>query len=332
MENLIKSQKALNRETARKLLFVIFGAVLLWNVGTRLSLIVRANDIAQENNGLVPSAMKAMESEFINVKLPLEMNKEVEYWMHHFSTLKREAFLEQLSRAGLYSEMIRTKLIEYQMPEELLYLAQIESGYMTRARSVSSASGVWQFMGPTARQYGLRIDGYVDERRDPVRATDAAVNYLRELYERYESWYLAAAAYNAGPTRVSRLLRQHTDGRVGDENLYWEIIDHLPKETAQYVPKLLAVTYLAKYGQISGVSESTPYVYDDVWTPGGIILSDLAQRLGMPSSLIEDLNPHLIRGITPPGEIYLLRVPVGSSTKVVSVVGFPERIVHLADD
>jgi membrane-bound lytic murein transglycosylase D len=252
--------------------------------------------------------------------------------MNHFSTLNREAFLEQLARAGLYREMIRTKLIEQGMPKELLYLAHIESGYVANARSGSSAYGVWQFMGPTARQYGLRMDFFVDERRDPVQATDAALSYLKELHERYGSWYLAAAAYNAGPTRVSQLLRKYTDGRMGDENLYWEIIDHLPKETAQYVPKLLAVTYLAEYGQVFDGSGMKPYVYDVVWVPGGTSLPVLTERLGMRESELKGLNPHLIRGMTPPGEIYPLRVPVGSSTTFASEVGLSNRRVRLADD
>ena len=326
------SPKTFNNRIVKNFLIGVFGAVLMWNVGIRAGQIVGGIGNSEKKNQVVPSVMKAMESDFVTVKLPMEVNKKVEYWMNHFSTLNKEAFLEQLSRAGLYSEMIRTKLIEYEMPEELLYLAQIESGYVTKAQSVSSASGVWQFMGPTARQYGLRMDAYVDERRDPVRATDAAIYYLKELYERYGSWYLAAAAYNAGPSRVSRLLRQHTDGRVGDEDLYWEIIDHLPKETAQYVPKLLAVTYLAKYGKGFEVSELEPYAYDIVWMPGGTLLSGLAQRLGVFNAEGEDLNPHLIRGMTPPGEIYPLRVPLGTSAEVVSVVGFPSRQVRLADD
>ena len=330
-ENLM-NPKTRNHRMVKKFLIGIFGAVLMWNVGTKLGQIVREAGNVQESSRVIPSAMKAMEREFVNVKLPMEVNEEVEYWMNHFLTLNREEFLEQLSRSGLYSEMIRTKLTEYEMPEELLYLAQIESGYVTKARSVSSASGVWQFMGPTARQYGLRMDSYVDERRDPVRATDAAIYYLKELHERYGSWYLAAAAYNAGPSRVSSLLRQHTDGRVGDEGLYWEIIDHLPKETAQYVPKLLAVTYLAKYGNGFEVSEKEPYVYDVVWVPGGTLLSDLAQKLGILSSEVEDLNPHLIRRMTPPGEVYPLRVSLGTSAEVVSVVGLPGRRVRLADD
>ena len=242
-------EKFHNRKS-KAILKAIAGAILLWYFGMGLNQIVISYYEGIRGSQAVPKAMAAMEREFVEVELPLEVNKEVEYWMNHFSTLNREEFLEQLSRAGLYREMIRTKLIEQGMPKELLYLAQIESGYVANARSGSSAYGVWQFMGPTARQYGLRMDFYVDERRDPVQATDAALSYLKELHERYGSWYLAAAAYNAGPTRVSQLLRKYTDGRMGDENLYWEIIDHLPKETAQYVPKLLAVTYLAEYGQV----------------------------------------------------------------------------------
>jgi len=317
---------------AKQLLIVAVCAVLIWNIGMKISQTVLSQNQSLAVEQAIPKAMAAMEIELTDVKLPLEVNTKVEYWMNHFSTLKKEEFLEQLSRAGLYSDMIRTKLIEQRMPEELLYLAQIESGYLTTARSGSSAYGVWQFTGPTARQYGLRMDAYVDERRDPVRATDAAINYLKELHERYGSWYLAAAAYNAGPTRVSMLLRKHADGRVGEEGLYWEIIDHLPKETAQYVPKLLAVTYLAKYSQIFDVLGMQPYVYDLIWVPGGTSLPGLAERLGMFDSELKGLNPHLIRGTTPPGEIYPLRVPVGSLTDVSTVVGFPNRRMRLADD
>ena len=324
-------EKFHNRKS-KAILKAIAGAILLWYFGMGLNQIVISYYEGIRGSQAVPKAMAAMEREFVEVELPLEVDKEVEYWMNHFSTLNREEFLEQLSRAGLYREMIRTKLIEQGMPKELLYLAQIESGYVANARSGSSAYGVWQFMGPTARQYGLRMDFYVDERRDAVQATDAALSYLKELHERYGSWYLAAAAYNAGPTRVSQLLRKYTDGRMGDENLYWEIIDHLPKETAQYVPKLLAVTYLAEYGQVFDVSGMKPYVYDVVWVPGGTSLPALTERLGMHESELKGLNPHLIRGMTPLGEIYPLRVPVGSSTTFASEVGLSNRRARLADD
>ena len=216
---------------------------------------------------VVPTALAEMGRDLAEAQLPIEVNDRVEQWMVRFSTSDKPEFERTLSRAGLYSDMIRGKLRARGMPEELVYLAMIESGFLTHARSHVSATGMWQFMDPTARAYGLRIDAYVDERRDPVKATDAALDYLSDLYQQYGSWYLAAAAYNAGPTRVSLAVARHSGrragdeslydgqagdeslfgGRAGDQSLYWEIVDHLPKETAQYVPKLLAATYLARY-------------------------------------------------------------------------------------
>ena len=214
---------------------------------------------------VVPTALADMGRDLAEAQLPIEVNQRVEQWMVRFSTSDRLEFEQTLSRAGLYSDMIRGKLRARAMPEELVYLAMIESGFLTHARSNVSATGMWQFMDPTARAYGLRIDAYVDERRDPVKATDAALDYLSDLYQRYGSWYLAAAAYNAGPTRVSLAVARHSGGwAAGDENLYWEIVDHLPKETAQYVPKLLAATYLARYAARFDldVTLADPYVYD----------------------------------------------------------------------
>ena len=196
-------------------------------------------------SAVVSSALADMGRELADAQLPIELNERVEHWMLRFSTWDKPEFEQTLSRAGLYSDMIRGKLRARGMPEELVYLAMIESGFLTNARSHVLATGMWQFMDPTARAYGLHIDRYVDERRDPVRATDAALQYLSDLYQQYGSWYLAAAAYNAGPTRVSLALARRSgvqagdenlDGE-GDENLYWEIVDHLPKETAQYVPE-----------------------------------------------------------------------------------------------
>ena len=209
------------------------------------------------------------------------------------------------------------------MPEDLLYLAMIESGFSPAATSRVSASGVWQFMGPTAREYGLEITRYVDERRDPVKATDAALDYLEDLYQRYDSWYLAAAAYNAGPGRVSRVLRRHAEGRYGDEQIYWEIITHLPRETREYVPKILAATILARDAEAYGfrVEAAEPYHFERVWVPGATRLSLVAEALGLPAARIRELNPHLIRGMTPPGGSFPLRVPRGRSPEVVAALG-----------
>jgi membrane-bound lytic murein transglycosylase D len=269
-----------------------------------------------------------------DAQLPIEVNERVEQWMVRFSTLDRAEFERTLSRAGLYSEMIRGKLRDRGMPEELVYLAMIESGFHTHARSRVSATGMWQFMDPTARAYGLRIDAYVDERRDPVKATDAALEYLSDLYQQYGSWYLAAAAYNAGPTRVSLAVARHSDGRAGDESLYWEIVDHLPKETAQYVPKLLAATYLARYAARYDleVTLADPYVYDLMWAPGATSLADIGERMGLSADRMQELNPQLIRGVTPPGSVYPLRVPVGQAFQAMAALAGPDRRSRRADD
>jgi membrane-bound lytic murein transglycosylase D len=283
---------------------------------------------------VVPMALADVGSEVADVRLPIEVNERVEHWMVRFSTSHRSEFEETLSRAGLYSDMIREKLRARGMPQELVYLAMIESGFLTHARSNVSATGMWQFMDPTARAYGLRIDAYVDERRDPVRATDAALHYLSDLYERYGSWYLAAAAYNAGPTRVSLAIARHSDGRTGDESVYWEIIDHLPKETINYVPKLLAATFLARDAARFdlAVTLADSYVYDLLWAPGGTSLAAIGKTMGLAAHRMRDLNPQLIRGLTPPGSIYPLRVPVGQAYQAMAALAHPELWNRQADD
>ena len=289
---------------------------------------------------VVPTALADMGRDLAEAQLPIEVNERVEQWMVRFSTSDRLEFEKTLSRAGLYSDMIRRKLRARAMPEELVYLAMIESGFLTHARSNVSATGMWQFMDPTARAYGLRIDAYVDERRDPVKATDAALDYLSDLYRQYGSWYLAAAAYNAGPARVSLAVARHSDGRArdaslsGDESLYWEIVDHLPKETAQYVPKLLAATYLARYAARFEleVTLADPYVYDLLWAPGATSLADIGETMGLPENRMWGLNPQLIRGLTPPGSVYPLRVPVGQAYRAMAALAAPDRRSRQADD
>jgi membrane-bound lytic murein transglycosylase D len=275
-----------------------------------------------------------MEGELRRARLPVEVNGAVEFWMLHFTTNRESGFEYVLSRAGLYSDMIRTKLSERGMSEDLLYLALIESDFHTNARSRVLATGMWQFMEPTARQYGLRIDRYVDERYDPVRSTDAALDHLSDLYQQYGSWYLAAAAYNAGAIRVSDALRRYTNGRIGDDGLYWEIVDHLPSETANYVPKLLAVTHLARSAARYGldVRPVDPYEFDFVWSPGRVDLAEVAHSLDIAAEQMYDLNPQLIRHATPPGEIYPLRVPVGMAARVVAALASSNHESRLADD
>ena len=347
-----RARKSSDRVVQLVILSVALGVLLIdWTELHRFAGEVEArwsrNEVVPSD--VVQSALADMERELADAELPID-NERVEYWMLRFSTSDKREFEETLSRAGLYSDMIRNKIRARGMPEELVYLAMIESGFLTNARSRVSATGMWQFMDPTARAYGLRIDGYVDERRDPVKATDAALEYLSDLYQQYNSWYLAAAAYNAGSTRVSLALARQSSGQAGEGSsddygegnfygdgegsLYWEIIDHLPKETAQYVPKLLAATYLARYADQFDldVTLADPYVYDLVWAPGATSLADLGEMMGLPDDRIRELNPQLIRGMTPPGNVYPLRIPVGQGYQAMAALAAPGRRSRLAVD
>jgi membrane-bound lytic murein transglycosylase D len=268
------------------------------------------------------------------LSLPVAMNERVEGWLERFLTDQRPQFERYLAREGLYSEMIRNELRRRSMPEDLIFVAAIESGFSPGATSRVSASGMWQFMSPTARAFGLRIDGYVDERRDPVRATEAALDYLQELHEQFGSWYLAAAAYNAGPTRVARILRTHAGAQTGEEALFWEILEHLPRETREYVPKMLAAILLSGAAEDYGffVERADPVRFDRVWVPGLTSLRRVAESVRVPVGVIRGLNPQLIRGVTPPDGLFPVRVPVGRSYRVVASLGGRWRTFAADDD
>jgi membrane-bound lytic murein transglycosylase D len=253
--------------------------------------------------------------------MPADMAHRVERWLDAFQTTRREELDMLLARREVYADLILSKLRERGMPDDLLYIAVIESGLSPRAVSPVAAVGLWQFMAPTAEQYGLRVDAFVDERMDPEAATDAALDYLAWLHHRFGgSWTLAAAAFNAGPSRVEDVLNRHVEGWVGGDDLYWEILEHLPLETREYVPKMMAVTRLAYEADALGMTsnEYEPYRYDTVFLPGGSSLEAVARSLGLQASSLRVLNPHLIRGVTPPDEIYGVRVPEGLGVVAVS--------------
>jgi membrane-bound lytic murein transglycosylase D len=202
------------------------------------------------------------------------------------------------------------------MPEDLLYLALIESGFSPRAYSRAHASGIWQFIEETGRRYGLRVSDYLDERRDPVKSTTAALDYLQELYGRFDSWYLAAAAYNTGENRVDRILRERVGGRRGDDALFWKIAPYLPQETRDYVPLMLAAGHIAKepdkYG-FSGLKYHDPLKFESILVPGGTALRAVARAAEVPLDEVNDLNPQLVLGVTPPGRDWSVRLPPGRS-------------------
>jgi peptidoglycan lytic transglycosylase D len=170
----------------------------------------------------------------------------VDRWVKRFSGSLKGDFQSSLDRMARFEGMISSKLDDRQMPEELIYLAMIESQFRPTAKSHASALGLWQFMGATARRYGLAVRRGVDERTDPVKSTDAALAYLSALHDRFGSWYLAAAAYNSGEGTVARALRRAGTKASGSDSDFFRIANHLPRETREYVPKLVAAARIGK--------------------------------------------------------------------------------------
>ena len=198
-----------------------------------------------------PGASASMSSAR-KVDLPNLDHPRVESWINRFTTDLRNSYATDLDRMAHYSKMISDKLADRGMPQSLVYLAMIESGFNPKARSPVKASGLWQFMGPTAKQYGLTVNKRVDERTNPARSTDAALKYLSSLHNRLGSWYLAAAAYNSGEGTVTKALKSVTGRTRGTDADYYLISSRLPRETRDYVPKMIAAARIganpAKYG------------------------------------------------------------------------------------
>ena len=270
--------------------------------------------------------------------IPLDVHPRVDKWLEAFRTTRRDEFAHLLIKKKRFDEVIQSNLRMRGMPEELVYIPMIESEYSPFAVSRVSAVGLWQFMSPTALQYGLRVDPYVDERRDPIRATDAALDYLDYLHNRFGgSWYLAAAAFNAGPGRLERVLNRRAEGKEWNDALFWEIVDYLPRETREYIPKMIAVTRLAKEAEAQREAVEfasytvTPYRYDNIFVPGGTTLQSVADALDANSELLVALNPHLTQRMTPPGEMYGIRVPVGSGAVAVAMLSL-DLPARRADD
>ena len=186
------------------------------------------------------------------VGLPDIEHARVTSWIKRFTTDQRRSFATYLDRMTKYEPMIAEKLEKRDMPQGLIYLAMIESGFNPTAKSRVAATGLWQFMGPTAREYGLKVTGRTDERKNAARSTDAALEYLADLHDRFGSWYLAAAAYNTGQGRVARIMKQVTGREKGTDEDFYRISSRLPKETREYVPKLVAAARIGaepeKYG------------------------------------------------------------------------------------
>ena len=246
-----------------------------------------------------------------------ETHRRVEFYVNAFRGSARDRFVSRLEKGSRYEPMIREKLRGANIPEDMYYLALVESGFDQHAYSRAAAVGMWQFMTATAKGTGLRVDWWVDERRDPVRSTDAAVKFLGWLREQFGSLYLAAAAYNGGPGRVSRGLSRLGDDvdEKSSDDAFFALAEHdyLRGETKNYVPQLIAAALIAKEPAKYGMTLRTlpRYAYDSVWVPASTPLAAIAKASGAPLDSIRELNPQILRGVTPPGARFLARVPVG---------------------
>lgn len=261
----------------------------------------------------------------------------VRHYVSAFSGPARDRFAERLSRGTRYEQMIRAKMRAGELPEDMYYLALVESGYNTHAYSRAAAVGMWQFMATTAKGMGLRVDWWIDERRDPVRATEAAVRFLRGLNEQFGSLYLAAAAYNGGPGRIARGLTRYEkdlEGTTGDD-MFFALAEkkYLRNETREYVPQLIAAALVAKEPDRYGlqIESRDPFAYDSVIVGPRVPLAAIAEASGATVAIVQELNPHILRGMTPPAkrDSMQVRIPIGTKARFDSAFSVlpPESVL-----
>jgi membrane-bound lytic murein transglycosylase D len=238
------------------------------------------------------------------------MNGEVERWLSYYTTDGRKSFEIALARSGRYERLMRAIFRDAGLPEDLVYMPLIESGFEATAYSRARALGLWQFVPNTALIYDLEISYWVDERLDPIASTHAAADYLGDLHREFRDWYLTFAAYNAGPGRV------HGAIRTAGSRDYWTIANRraLPRESRDYVPKLIAAALIAKQPEQYGVRKRFMPIatFDIAYVPDATSLDVVAEAAGVPLDEILTLNLHLVRGVTPPGLRYAVRIPAGT--------------------
>jgi len=261
--------------------------------------------------------------------IPIVVNDDVKRWMNYLLGPGRKYYAKWLSRSTKFTPMMQKKLRAAGLPEDLIYLSMIESGFSTSAYSSAAAAGLWQFIPTTGREMGLRVDWWIDERRDPEKSTDAAIKFMSRLYKNFDHWYLVWAGYNGGPGRVSKGITKY-----GTRD-FWELEGHnaFPAETDNYVPKIIAAAILGKYRERYGftnIKYQQPLDYDTVSVEGNIGIDVLAKCAGLTVSQFKAYNPHLLQHALPSGsKKHTIHVPK-SKEFLASLAKVPasERITY----
>jgi membrane-bound lytic murein transglycosylase D len=280
-----------------------------------------AGDVPEVDGEVVARRMAVLDAE---TPLDLAWNQLVHDRIAFYAAKRRTHIGEMLGRADHYFPLFEEALDRHGMPLEFKYLPIVESALNPLARSRVGATGLWQFMYATGKSMGLRVDSYVDERRDPERSTDAACRYLAKLHSMYGDWYLALAAYNAGPGNVNKAIR-----RSGGKQTYWEIRPWLPQETRGYVPAFMAVAYLMNFHAEHNIFPTDPLPsaaeLDTVHVRAPMRFDQIASELPLSEAAIARLNPMYRLSILPgPPEHWPLRLPVDL---VPAFIAYEERIL-----
>lgn len=279
------------------------------------------NDLENPTDSPDGDAFLPEETAIATTQVPMTVNKAVTTAMQVLLEKRPKTLASWADRAHTWFPLIETVFEEEGVPDELKYLAMIESGLRPAVRSRASAVGMWQFMAATGRAYGLVVDGWVDERMDPEKATRAAAKHLKDLYEREGDWHVAMAGYNCSPRCLNRAKRNAR--AKGVENpTFWDMYPYLPRETRGYIPQYIATSIMLSNPDAYGIQPETtgsPFAYELVPVRGSLALRDVARMAGTSLDAVQELNPALRRGYLPPSaKPYPLRLPIGTSEQFLA--------------
>lgn len=287
--------------------------LILWLVGSNSLAAIPLSTTQELKKRAVPKADHAISVIF---DLPVTYNKRVTKWINYFQGPGHRWFKTWLERSTLHMPRLQAELKRSGLPQDLSYMVMIESGFSSQAVSHAQAVGPWQFIEPTGKRYGLKINSWVDERKDWQKSTRAAIRYLTDLHREFGSWYLVAASYNMGENGLRRQINKH---KTRD---FWRLaeIKALPQETIDYVPKILAAMLITKAPSLYGfrhIPIHTPLEFESFSVPGGTHLHDIANAIGITYKAMEELNAELlIKRVPLQVPSYLIRIPKGSASLV----------------